>query len=189
MADDETQAANDAIRSEAAAAREAKRETGPDEPEKKSEDKPKVPDDIERIAAEADKPDTVKRALQFERENTDKAKAEAEQLRKQLKQHEDAKKSDQEKLEERATTAEKDAGDWRDKYLRLKIGTEKGLPTTLAERLRGDDEKAMGEDADRLLEQFPQSGRKPPAGAADGGKGEADEPDFNAAIRAKVRGR
>ena len=185
MADDETQAANDAIRSEAAAAREAKRETGPDEPEKKSEDKPKVPDDIERIAAEADKPDTVKRALQFERENTDKAKAEAEQLRKQLKQHEDAKKSDQEKLEERAATAEAEAGDWKQKYLRLQVGTEKGLPTALADRLRGDDEKEMAADADRLLEQWQP--KKPAPGAADGGKGEADAADWDSEIRSKIR--
>lgn len=91
-----------------------------------------------------DLPPEVARALK-------KANKEAEQARLKLKEYEDAQKSEQEKLAEAKTAAEKDAASARQELVRYKVGAAKKLPPELIERLRGENEGEMEEDADRLL--------------------------------------
>lgn len=92
--------------------------------------------------------------IQDVREDSKKTKAERDELRGKVKKHEDASKSDQEKLEERTTTAEKNAAEAIKEAARLRVALRKGLTETQAKRLVGDDEEALEKDADELLESF-----------------------------------
>lgn len=114
-----------------------------------------------------------------------KANKEAETYRRRLKELEDRDKSDQQKATERATQAEKDAADARTAYLRLKVGTTKGLAPSLAERLRGETEEEMAADADALLAAVKPNGK----GSFDSGpKRQAPKAtDMNALIRERMR--
>lgn len=112
-----------------------------------------------------------------------KANKEAETLRLKLQEYEDSKKSEEQKLTEAKTAAEKEAAEAKQDYLRLKVGTSKGLPPAVAERLRGETEEDMAEDADRLLELIKPGS---PSGSADGGnQGKAPEKgdDMNSLLR------
>lgn len=117
-----------------------------------------------------------------------KANKEAETLRLRVKEFEDATKTEQDKLTERTAKAEKAAADAHRDYLRLKVGTAKGLDPELAERLRGDDEAEMAADADRLAQAF----RPKTAGSFDAGAKDTAPPGgdnfLTAAIRAKRGG-
>lgn len=64
---------------------------------------------------------------------------------------EEASKTEQQKLAERAEAAEKALAESRTESLRSRVALAKGLPSDLADRLRGDDEDSLLEDADRLL--------------------------------------
>lgn len=124
----------------------------------------------------AEIPPEVEKALK-------KANKEAETLRLQLKEYEDSKKSEEQKLTEAKAAAEKEAAEAKLDYLRLKVGTSKGLPAAVAERLRGETEEEMAEDADRLLELIKPGS---PSGSADGGnQGKAPEKgdDMNTLLR------
>lgn len=178
MADDaESQAANDAIRQAAEASREG---------EKKPDDKPEIKpseDDIETIAAQADKPDAVRAAIKAERDAAKEARDEAAALAAKVKEYEDRDKSEQEKLEERASSAEQKAATLEAKLLRRDVAAEKGLPPELADRLRGDDKDELEEDADRLLELV--KARAKPSGDVGAGRGEGGEGhSFNDVLRA-----
>lgn len=86
--------------------------------------------------------------------------------------------------EERAKEMEKALNETKHSALRYKVGLDKGLPLTVAERLQGDDETALAKDADGLAELLkrPGDGLKPtPQGE---GVPEGDENDMNARIRA-----
>ena len=137
--------------------------------------------EIEAIAAQADNPDAVKNALKAERERAAAADKELKKLAAELKKYQDRDKSEQEKLEEAKTTAEKEAAEAKAELLRLRVAAKKQLPPELAERLRGEDEKELEQDADRLLELV-----KPKAqGDPDAGKGqEATGRTFNDLLRA-----
>ena len=131
------------------------------------------------IIAQADKPDAVRNLIDAEREAARKEKERADALATKVAEFEDRDKSDQEKLEGRATSAEEKsakseqrAADAEQRYLRLKVGSEKGLPLSLAERLQGSDEDEMAADADRLLEDVKPSNR----GSFDGGARPPAEP-------------
>jgi hypothetical protein len=80
-----------------------------------------------------------------------KANKEAEKYRIRLKEFEDAQKTEAEKLAEQKTAAEKDAAEARRELMRYRVAAEKGLPAEVIDRLKGDDEQEMAEDADRLL--------------------------------------
>lgn len=176
MADDaESQAANDAIRQAAAASREEK--DAPKTEEKKT-------DDIEEIAAKAEKPDAVRNAIQAEREAAKEARERAEALAAKVKEYEDRDKSEQEKLEERAGEAESRAQKAEKALLRFRVAATKGLPAELADRLQGDSEDELNEDADRLLELVKRKDK--PSGDVDAGKGEGGEgTTFNDVLRAQ----
>lgn len=129
-----------------------------------------------------DKPDELTAAIAAA---TKKANKEAETLRLKLKAFEDRDKTETQRLtEERdALKAERDAV--RVEALRARVALAKGLPADLADRLRGDDEDSMVEDADRLLVLLKPG--KPSGDIDQGVRGEAsdkdDKPSMNALIR------
>lgn len=110
------------------------------------------------------------KALNAERD----ARAAAEKLAKEyetkLQEFEDANKSEAEKAEAElqrrlADLDARDASLAAQEYELLKrsVATSKGLPADLADRLQGDDRKALEKDADALLALVVPSGepRKP----------------------------
>lgn len=137
-------------------------------------------DDAEALAA-ADNPDAVRNALARERDAARAAKRESDELRTQVKQYEDRDKSEQDLLAERATQAEMAAAESHVNYLRLKVGGEKGLSPTLAERLNGGNEQEMAADADRLLAALGDSQQRAPSSG--GPRQPAAQPDMNTFIR------
>lgn len=88
------------------------------------------------------------------RGDNDSLKGERDELRGKVKDHEDASKSDQEKLQERATGAETDAKQAKADAARLRVALRKGLTETQAKRLVGETEEELEQDADDLLESF-----------------------------------
>jgi hypothetical protein len=124
--------------------------------------------------------DGLKKALNSERQ----LRAAAE---KKLKAFEDAQKSELEKATERADAAEKRAAELERSVLRARVAAKHDLPAELADRLQGDDEAALEEDAKRLSALV-----SPPAdmggrrGGSVGGSGSStgsSADDINAAIR------
>jgi hypothetical protein len=167
MADEETQAANDAIRAEVAAAKGKQDDdgsnaaTGTGTPTREPAD----PQGNDVPLGEAGE-----KALEAFKQRARDAEKEARALAAKVKEYEDRDKSEQEKLEERATTAEQRAAAAERQLLRFEVATAKSLPPALADRLQGDTKKALEEDADRLLELVKPSGK--PTGDIDAGRGE-----------------
>lgn len=161
----------------------------PEGEQKPPESKPpesKTDADIEVIAAQADKPDAVRNALQAEREAAAQARKTADDLAAKVKQFEDRDKSEQQKLEERATTAEDRAAKAETELLRVQVAVGKKLPLELAARLQGKDKKELEADADRLLELVKPNNK--PEGDADAGKGEGGSgATLNDLMRAQAR--
>jgi hypothetical protein len=131
-------------------------------------------------SGEASKPaedDGLKKALNSERQ----MRAAAE---KKLKAFEDAQKSEAEKLAERASTAEARASEAEKQLARFRVATKHNLPAELADRLQGDDEAALEEDAKRLATLVSPAGdlggRR---GGSVGGHGSGSADDINAQIR------
>lgn len=112
-----------------------------------------------------------------------KANKEAETLRLKLKDIEDRDKSETQRATEEATTAKADAAQARTDYLRLKVGMAKGLPASLAERLKGDNEEEMAADADALLAELKPKATG--AGSFDAGVRQTAPaaPDMNTLLR------
>lgn len=92
--------------------------------------------------------------IQNTRADAEKAKKEREALAKQVKDHEDATKTDAQKLEDRATGAEQKATKATLEAARLRVALKKGLTETQAKRLVGESEEDLEKDADELLESF-----------------------------------
>lgn len=70
---------------------------------------------------------------------------------KRLKDIDDADKTEMQKLAEKLAAADAAAAESKREHLRLAVAYEKGLPMELAERLRGDSEEALFQDAEKLL--------------------------------------
>lgn len=118
--------------------------------------------------ADKDKPDSKAKPEPFDPERhaaaLRKKNAENVSLKRQLqelkpladkaKELEDANKSETEKLTERLTAAEKEAGSSKSELLRLRVAMTKGLTLKQAGRLRGTTEEELEEDADELLEEI-----------------------------------
>jgi hypothetical protein len=109
-------------------------------------------DDVDEIAAKAEKPDVVRRALQAEREKATKARKDAEALAAKLKEYEDRDKTDQERLAEERDTLKAKVTPLELENLRLRVAVEKKLPGELIDRLRGEDREEIEADADKLLQ-------------------------------------
>lgn len=93
--------------------------------------------------------------------NLRKRLRELEPLAAKAKELEDANKSDTEKLTERVTAAEKEAGTTRTELMRLRVGMRKGLTEKQAARLVGATVEELEADADELLESFGGAKGKP----------------------------
>lgn len=107
-----------------------------------------------------------------------------------LRQYEDASKSDLERWEERATTAESRAGTAEAKAKALEIAIERAPEhatlaqvRAVAKRVRGEDDEALERDADELFGLLapapsePKAGSKTPARPQPRLKGGTAEPD------------
>jgi len=152
----------------------AEEETSPEETEV-PDPTVEVKSDIDDIAAQAEKPDAVSKAIKAEREAAKDARRRAEEAEAKVKEYEDAQKSEQQKLEEAAVAAKEEADALRKQItdlevarLRTEIVTEKNLPLKMAERLKGNTREEIEADADALLEDLGTlPGETPPPG--DGG--------------------
>lgn len=140
------------------------------------------------MADNTDAPDTGAEEQQDGQNGTDTEpdwKAEAEKWKGLARKHEDqwksnadkvaeydrlveASKTDQERLEERASKAEGRLGSLETENMRLKVALEKGLPADLIERLRGTTPEELAKDADFLLERFAKPTQQPDLRAAAG---------------------
>lgn len=99
-------------------------------------------------------PEKAWKLIQNLRGDVDKAKKRGDELATKVKGFEDASKSDTEKLEERATSAESQLSATQREAARLRIALKKGLTETQAKRLVGDTEEDLEKDADDLLASF-----------------------------------
>lgn len=128
-----------------------KREAEAEAERKKGEQKPPWGDEEENFDA-----DRAWELIQNLRGDNDQLKNERDEARGKVKEFEDAGRSDQEKLEQRATTAETTAAESANEAARLRVALKKGLTETQAKRLVGEDEEALEKDADDLVESFKQ---------------------------------
>lgn len=113
-----------------------------------------------------------------------KANGDAERQRRRLKELEDRDKSELEKATERAAEAEKRIVDIEQSNMRLKVGQAKGLNPELTDRLRGDTEQDLADDADRLLAVVRPGAPQGEAGA--GARQSVTANDMNDLIRRNV---
>jgi len=128
-------------------------------------------------------PEGVRKVLEKERKAARDAEKRAKAAEAKAQEYENANKTEAERVAERASSAEKAATQSEQKYLRLKIGTSKGLPADLAERLQGSSEEEMTADADTLLAGLKAS-QEPSAGSFGGGaRQSAPAGDMDTAIR------
>lgn len=86
-------------------------------------------------------------------------------LATKAKELEDSKKSETQRLQERAESLEKQYAQAQNELLRLKVAAEKGLPPKLAARLTGTNIEELEADADELLNLV--ATKKPSASAGD----------------------
>lgn len=100
------------------------------------------------------KPEKAWALIQNLRKDKTNLTSERDELRTKVKEFEDAGRSDQEKLNERASGAETRATNAEREAARLRVALKKGLTETQAKRLVGDDEEALEKDADELLADF-----------------------------------
>lgn len=99
-------------------------------------------------------PERAWRLVRDVRADAARAKAERDELAKKVKATDDATKSEQEKLEERAVGAEGRAAKAETDAARLRVAVRKGLSETLAGRLVGESEEDLETDADKLLDEL-----------------------------------
>lgn len=100
-----------------------------------------------------------------------KANKDSERNRKRLKEYEDAEKTEQQRLQERAETAERNATDLEIKLARADVAAEKGLTARQARRLQGSTREELGADADELLAEFPAPKSQAPPDLKQGVRG------------------
>lgn len=100
-------------------------------------------DDIEALKNEIEKWRT------HARKHEKRAKENKEAADK-LKEIEEQNKTDFQRLQERAESAEKELTDWKATALRERVARQHGLPDGLARRLQGDDEETLAHDAEEL---------------------------------------
>lgn len=92
----------------------------------------------------------AKKALEAERKSRREAEKQLKELQAQVKQLEDADKSESERLTERLNEAEKRATAAEGRADRFEVALEKGLDMTRAKRLTGATREELEADADEL---------------------------------------
>lgn len=117
--------------------------------------------------------DALKKALEAERRARRDAEKAAAALRNQIKEREDAEKTDAQKAAEALADAQKAAAAAELRALRLEVASEKGLNAAQARRLVGTSREELEADADEIASLFPVSkgvpaAQKQPTPAHDG---------------------
>lgn len=97
----------------------------------------------------------------------------AQEAEGKVRTFEDRDKTEQQRLEERATTAEGRASAAETKLMRFEIALDKGIPSRLINRLQGSTREELEQDADNLMQEF---------GLGEGGQAPT-RPDFGAGVR------
>lgn len=132
-------------------------------------------------------PDAVKEILAKERRAAREAEKRAKAAEARVKEHEDAQKSEAEKTAERAEKAERERDEARAELLRARVAARTGLPDELVDRLRGDTEEALEEDAKSLMAAMGATpGKKKPPAARDGDTPKANDLDSQIAAAEKA---
>jgi len=131
-------------------------------PETPAQDPEQPKPEAPKKAAETDWRAEAKKWEQRAKENSTAAQ--------RLAALEEAQKTEAQKLAERAEAAEKERDAMRLETLRARVAITKGVPADLVDRLRGDTEDDLAEDADRLLALI-QPG-KPRGDVAQGPRGD-----------------
>jgi hypothetical protein len=103
-----------------------------------------------------DEPDWKAEARKWEKRAKDNSDAAA-----RLKELEDAQKTEQEKLTENLSAAEKRAQEAELRALRIEVASDKGLTKAQAKYLTGTTEEELSEAADELLQLFAQPEEDP----------------------------
>lgn len=115
------------------------------------------PEDLQ-VASQAENPDAVKRALAANRQQLKDAERQAAELAAKVREFEDRDRSEIERaqarieeLEQAASAAQQQVADLQAAQMRSRVASEIGLPAALADRLRGDDEDQVRQDAEQLM--------------------------------------
>ena len=122
------------------------------------------------------------KALAAERKQNREAQSRAKAAEQKLQEIEDAQKSEAEKLQERLVRAEQEAAAARVELLRERIAREEDVPHEFIDRLRGDTEDTIREDAKSFVAALPaREGPDPRKPAAPRARDGAD-PDTTAGL-------
>jgi hypothetical protein len=117
------------------------------------------------------------------RDEAASARTSKNELAAKLKEYEDRDKSEQQKLEEKATTAESRAAEAEQRALKFEVAAAKNVPLSQAHRLQGSTKEDLEKDADVLLADLGGGHTD-----FDGGSREGHQPeDMNSLIRRKAR--
>lgn len=96
------------------------------------------------------------------------------QIEKDAKERQEKELAEQQKWQELAQAREQELKQLQSEQMRMRVASAKNLPLDLADRLRGDTEDEIAEDADRLLsfiqanQPQPQSGPGVPPASRNG---------------------
>lgn len=126
------------------------------------------------------------KALKAEREANKAAKAKIAEYEAKLKAIEDQGKTDSQKEAERVKALEQSNAENTRKALQYEVAAEKGLPLSLATRLRGSDKDGMLKDAEELLPLI-QNDHKPAGPKPDKSQGKGGSPK-PASLEAAIAG-
>lgn len=128
-------------------------------------------------------PAKVREALDNSRKWEGRAKENFEKAKK-FDEVEEARKTEQQKLEERAAAAEESAKRAQADAARLAIALSKGLTPSQAKRLVGSTEEELAADADEMIADL--GAGRPRGDVGQGARQTAAEPDMNQSIRAAL---
>lgn len=107
-------------------------------------------------------PDRVKEVMRKERQQRREADKRANDLAARLKEIEDRDKTEAERLREQAEAAARESAEARAQLMRERVARRMNVPDELVDRLRGDNEEALEEDAKSLLGAITAREPEPP---------------------------
>lgn len=116
------------------------------------------------------------KALKAEREANKQLKAQIAELNDKVKAFEDKDKSESEKQAERIGELEKTSASAIRKATQYEVAAAKGIPLSLATRLRGETKEEMEADAEELLPLINQGKPRKPNPKSDPSQGQGGAP-------------
>lgn len=116
--------------------------------------------------------DAGKKAIDAMKRERNAARRERDVLQARLAEIEQSNLSDLEKAQKAAAEAQQRLADFEARSMRQQVALDKGLPAELVDRLRGDTEEDLADDADRLLALI-SAPRNPAPDPTQGGRGSA----------------